>query len=523
MKRNRYTNIEAYLKEQKTFLADLAPNTLSDRLLVPQESFESQFNAALQSDIELNDSIQKGNKTISSYDAFIRDLFLRLCAPYSTEQAPVTLTSRSQVFNSHYMEMVQQIPAFYSLRASCISNVTRTMRALSLFCRQLEPYLDKLVSDSSGPRNYIAVLERKNTRYQELLRKLFELEQHQSINSTGIQQKKLLSFAGTTADCRDQVEWLKQEISNRQLLCRAEHSDILRRALETAYQALKEEDEILSAWGSEPGADGKVQLDQEKLSQIRSNEMLLEIAKYMGAFKRLLRIKRKNGYAYGRGERYSIVQGNNLSELLSGEFSLLAHPSLVPLFIRKYMNQTLLQHQKRERSAKGHGDMIICIDESSSTRGEKAAWAKAMALSLLEHASIQKNGAAIIHFSSSNNVCTNAFPKGVKHSWDDIVECAEHFWGGGTDFESPLREAVSLLQNQVLQKPDIIFITDGICRISDEFQKWLWQQKQIFRFSIVGVLLDKGGTSLEFSLQKFCDGTYRTSQMTGEQMIDRIF
>ena len=45
----------------------------------------------------------------------------------------------------------------------------------------------------------------------------------------------------------------------------------------------------------------------------------------------------------------------------------------VPLFVKKYQQRRLKQYRRREPIHKGMGDIICCLDESGSTRGDAAA------------------------------------------------------------------------------------------------------------------------------------------------------
>ncbi len=110
--------------------------------------------------------------------------------------------------------------------------------------------------------------------------------------------------------------------------------------------------------------------------------------------------------------------------------------------------------------------MIVLIDESSSTR-HVAGWAKAFALALLDVAAKEKRKFAMIHFSSATQVKTDLFEPG-RYQTSDILKAAEQFFGGGTDFETPLKEAFRLMENGY-ENADITIITDGECRLSDEF------------------------------------------------------
>ena len=186
----------------------------------------------------------------------------------------------------------------------------------------------------------------------------------------------------------------------------------------------------------------------------------------MGKYKELITDKRKNGFAYGRGEKYDLTLANDINSCLSSELALLGTPETEILFMRKYEQKRLAQYRKRTEIIKGKGDMIVLVDESSSTR-EVQAWAKAFALAMLDIAARDNRKFAMVHFASAKNVRTDLFEPG-HYTSADVISAAEQFFGGGTNFEAPLTEAINLMENGYVNS-DITIITDGECRISDEF------------------------------------------------------
>ena len=55
-----------------------------------------------------------------------------------------------------------------------------------------------------------------------------------------------------------------------------------------------------------------------------------------------------------------------------------------------------------------------------------------------------------------------------------------------------------------MDKPDIVFITDGICDVSDIFSNVFDEFKNDTGAKLTGILLDEG-ECFDFSLQKFAD------------------
>ena len=197
---------------------------------------------------------------------------------------------------------------------------------------------------------------------------------------------------------------------------------------------------------------------------------------------------------------------------------MLASPETLPLFLRKYQRRQIKQYRRREPIYKGAGDIICCLDESGSTSGELASWGKAVALTLLEIAESEGRKFALIHFSGPGSFKTDVFlPK--QYCLEDKLRAAETFLDGGTDFRTPLEEAMRLIRNNGFENADIVFITDGECEL-DEIQIMELREVQSERcFTITGVLLDKDDVGKDFSLKSFCQGVYRTSELTEYQIV----
>lgn len=216
-------------------------------------------------------------------------------------------------------------------------------------------------------------------------------------------------------------------------------SAIIGSATAAAMNAADEAQSIVLSWGTGAGEPEHMPENRELIKRVRKNNLLCKIARYLGRLKEMLRNKRKNSFSFGRGEKYSLELGNDLKSIMSSEFSMLASPATIPLFLRKHSKKTLKQYRRRERVYKGGGDIICCLDESGSTMGENAVWGKAVALALQDVAAYDKRSFSLVHFSSSIELRADVFRPG-KYTPDDLMDSAAHFFYGGTDFEAPMRE-----------------------------------------------------------------------------------
>lgn len=200
---------------------------------------------------------------------------------------------------------------------------------------------------------------------------------------------------------------------------------------------------------------------------------------------------------------------------------MLATPQTTPLFLRKYQRGQIKQYQRREPVYKGMGDIICCLDESGSTKGDPAAWGKAVALTLLEIAAENGRSFALIHFSGPGSFKADVFRPG-EYTMADKLRAAETFLGGGTSFQTPMEQALLLMETGSFENADIIFITDGECALLDAYVEQLHAEQAARRFTVTGVLLDKGAPGMEFSLRPFCQNIYRTSELLGDEIVREL-
>lgn len=102
------------------------------------------------------------------------------------------------------------------------------------------------------------------------------------------------------------------------------------------------------------------------------------------------------------------------------------------------------------------------------------------------------------------------------------MRAADIFMNGGTDFETPLQEALRLMEQASFEQADIVFITDGQCELPEEYLKQLQKEQTAWKFTITGILLDMNNPGMEFSLERFCQDIYRTSELLGADIVTKL-
>ena len=96
-----------------------------------------------------------------------------------------------------------------------------------------------------------------------------------------------------------------------------------------------------------------------------------------------------------------------------------------------------------------------------------------------------------------------------------VFTLAEYFPGGGTDFQKPLGAALDCLRRARRTRGDIVFITDGECRVDPEWLREFKREKDRLGFSLFSVLIDVGASSLG-ALKDFSDHITSVRQLTSE-------
>lgn len=75
---------------------------------------------------------------------------------------------------------------------------------------------------------------------------------------------------------------------------------------------------------------------------------------------------------------------------------------------------------------------------------------------------------------------------------------------------------------ELVQNADVLFLTDGECSLSEQFLAELHTEQAARRFTVTGILMDKGKDCFDFSLQPFCQKIYRTSELTGDDAVRAV-
>ena len=465
----------------------------------------------------------KGTTQLPSFNALSRDIFQSFYSLGLRRHDEDALSDAAKHFHTPILDDMMVGEQYPTIKAVCEGRLLPAYEAATEFTESITNNLSALMKAASGQKGSLNTLEKAHQHEKKLQQELASLlEKREQQGGDPDLDRSIVDKANQTHSKARQIEAITGQIQDNLLKNREDISSVLSVAMECAKDKAEEAALTMATWGQDDSDTSPQQLKENRalFEKVRNSETLNAVTRFLGRFKEMAAKARKNSYAYGRGEKYTLELGNSLGRVITSEFAALAVPSAIPLFLRKYNSRGLQQYKRRESIFKGSGDIIMCLDESASTR-EEAPWGKAVAFALLDAAMIGNRKFALIHFSGSGNFKTDVFLPG-QYSTADVFAAAETFLNGGTDFDTPLKEALRLMENEGFTNADIVFVTDGVCALSSASQAMIKAKQSALNFKITGVLLDMESPGMDFSLKAFCQEILRTSELSQNSIVETL-
>ena len=470
---------------------------------------------------------EKGAAFLPHFGSLLQDIFC-LLFKYNVNYLDDRLVLASALLNEKFLRSIHQGPQYEFLREQTLLN-------------EAHAGLSTLIL---GERLLALVREEKLLTRRDM-RDLWDIQKQEEIVSQKIEEyknadtipddqmseqgKKALEQAkermggevqGAEALLRQKTQRLKDDLE--QIDAQAKNR-FQAEAIKVA-QELEDATEETTAWGDTIGTGQRTPPGQklELGRRLAGNEKLKKLARMVGRMKFNALALRKKVFERSSEELLEVEQGDALHRLLPHELLTLHHPVLRKDFYRRFLDQELIQYSLRGVEEKGKGPMIVCLDGSSSMSGDKEIWSKAVALTLLEIARKQRRLFRSICFSSADTPL-QTLDMNPRDRYEietkAVMDLAEYFPGGGTDFQKPLDAALDCLRQSRFKKGDIVFITDGECQVDPQWAEDFREEKERLGFSLFSILIDTGPAALG-TLKEFSDRISTIKQLTGEEAKD---
>ena len=275
------------------------------------------------------------------------------------------------------------------------------------------------------------------------------------------------------------------------------------------------------------GSDANVDAERrmELGDRIMRSRKLKMLARLVGAFREVAFEARRRRVVQAPQELHTVTLGAELERLLPSELLGLCagnHRGLHLEFLRRLAEKQLLEYKLEAASSRG--PMVVCLDGSGSMQGSKELWGKAVALTLMEIAKRERRRCLALIFSSGHalfeiELLAKSRAGASRVRDEEVLQFAEHFPGGGTDFEPPLARAIDAVSAGDYQRGDVVFITDGHAPVSDELVDRIARERKKHRFKIHTILVDVGDHESQ-PVERFADDVRRITDLTADSLTD---
>jgi uncharacterized protein with von Willebrand factor type A (vWA) domain len=490
---------------------------------IESDSYDRAVFAGLKADSPSLQALEEsGGRLLPHFGEFLLDLFAVLFK-MNTVVYPAEDVVPSAAFYRLLLDQVRATPALDVLRQQTVLDEARAGLATLLLGERLLGLLkSERILTRAEMLDFWNLEQRENeiAEAQAQADSAGELRQH----AAQATQRQLEELAQRM---RREAENAARRLQHQARQVRAmldEQAERSRPRVEAQTQSVLQDVEASAAeaesWGIHLGSGERsrpgTQIELGK--KLADNPKLKQLGRMVGRMRAYALALRRKMFERADSEMYEVGTGAELSRLLPHELLALRHPVLRRDFARRFLDAELLQYALRAPDDKGKGPMVVCIDGSSSMAGDKEIWSKAVSLTLLDIAQRQRRLFRSICFSSADMplqvLDLNRRQRYVAET-RKVMELAEYFPGGGTDFQKPLSAALECLQQAHFRRGDIVFITDGECRVDPQWLADFKRAKEKLGFSLLSVLIDVGSSSLG-ALKDFSDKITAISQLTSE-------
>lgn len=483
------------------------------------------YNQILEQSPILQDTLAEGEAILKPFKYLLQDIYLSLIKLNPILMDPNKIHS-SVLMNRYILKSIINTPEYITLRKTCQLNEFNSALGSEIIGKEaleiVKEIADKLKQEQKDKINQLTELEEEQDYLLEQNENLEDyLQQMQNAGNIqgaqNIQQmidennanlakaRQLANAIQLEEDEKGDYLQLAQDSTQEQVI-----EGSLIESMMKAEQEIQEDSAIALEWGigDEKNANLRIGFASKKLAieKIRKSRKLTDLTDIIGKFKDMAIAEQKKKTKYGAVEIKSVTTGKRIEDVLPSDRMNLANDVTKKDFYRRMTDNQLLVYSKESTNSKNKGPIIMCIDTSGSMSGDREMWSKALAVGVVEIAQLQKRDFACILFSSQ--AYEPIIIEKNKPDPEKIIQIAEEFDDGGTNFQRPLEKASKLIEDSRFKNADILFVTDGSCDISDTFEKKFNKLKEDKEFRCIGVVIGESQHSYKrygSTLDSFCD------------------
>ncbi len=320
----------------------------------------------------------------------------------------------------------------------------------------------------------------------------------------------------------------------------------LRAALRRAVsEATKKTDEVKEALaGIAPGMEQAPPVHEQKDTRrltlaefLLNNPDMRKVLRRAGRLCHIADAEAKTKTVDGFTEVIGVEQGSDITRTLPSELALLGDDDLEILFMKDFVEDSLLQYRLEGQEPLGRGPIVVLCDESASMGlGDRNLWAKAAVIGCVSQGAREGRQVAVVMF---NSYITNAWvmdTDGVVRVWttappvhlatnvksrvdDLIMELCTRGVSGGTNFNAAFSWAIEFLNNQN-DRSDFVFVTDGEAYVDDDLAQAIQGLRDERGLRVFGVTVDGGSVSP--AVKVLCDEVVDIDETTADDIDQQL-
>lgn len=231
---------------------------------------------------------------------------------------------------------------------------------------------------------------------------------------------------------------------------------------------------------------------------LQNNEQIKELARKMGR-NYISEEKKKQSKIpqMSKSEVHGTHRSEDVMRMLPSELLNLEDETLEVLFYARLLEKNLLTYELRgvtfingeetEAAKKRTGPVVACLDTSGSMQGAPLLKAKALLLAIANILKQEDRSLHVVLFGSAGEI--REFSMEGQNNSVGLLKFLQQGFGGGTDFETPLKHAFEIIASQKdYKKADVLMISDGDCSLSPSFTETVKTQKEVLSCMIYSVL-----------------------------------
>ncbi|MDP2262829.1 MAG: VWA domain-containing protein [Hydrogenophaga sp.] len=215
-----------------------------------------------------------------------------------------------------------------------------------------------------------------------------------------------------------------------------------------------------------------------------------------------------------------VRRSRNLARMTGGESLNLTHPVLRRLWRARFAEAQLLSYDDRARAPQqrpvprpererqrpvpehaGRGPLIICLDTSGSMRGAPESVAKACVLQALRAAHAGRRPCRLLAFGGPHEMLERELTLDAA-GLERLLDLMGQSFDGGTDVQTPIEHAVTLVETAEWADADLLIVSDGEFGVTPATLQRLREAKTRLGLRAHGVLI---GDRETIGLLEVCD------------------